>query len=81
MDITRKAAFDIIDANYSPVSTGWTTRRSALVAATFHLKRDPSLRIIQGGYDENGDGYFREVYPRIMRTWEPRRPALSTVSA
>ncbi len=81
MDITKKDGYAVINADYSVLSADWTTRKSAIGAALGHGLRHHGVRVIQGGYDENGDGYFREVYPRIMRTWEPRRPAPATVSA
>ncbi len=66
--ITKMALFEVVNANYLPVSSGWTTRKGAVCSCFTHN----GARVIQGGYDENGLRYFREVYPRIMRTWQER---------
>ena len=66
--ITRMAVFEAVGANYEPVSSGWTTRKGAVSSCIAH----GAARVIQGGYDTDGNRYFREVHPRITRTWQER---------
>lgn len=66
--ITKMASFSVVSDNYAPLASGYVTRKGAVSACATY----GGARVIQGGYDENGNRYFREVYPRIMRTWQER---------
>lgn len=67
--MVKMHSFEAVTEDYRPVSSGWTTRKGAVRSCVAH----GAARVIQGGYDENnGERFFREVYPRIRRTWQPR---------
>lgn len=78
-EITVNPWFAVVDKHYSQLEPLFWTRKSAVRSS----RNIPSaVRVIQSGYDANGEGYFREVYPRIMRTWQPKfRPNLAAAGS
>ncbi len=69
--ITRMSSFSVVSVNYMPLAEGFTTRKTAVrVAVSYGIIG--GARVIQGGYDDDGERYFREVFPRVRRTWQHR---------